>query len=519
MRRALCRPMALALASLLLLAAAGPAGAATKLNGYWEANLSGVRVNDEYPWNVWRPNQYYELKLLSGIGGEGEVWVKFGGRWDAWNSPVPQPSLFLQEGHLKYRLDRGDRGFESFLFARERRHWVGNHLLQLVNEDNVSDGNNGQGVRLDTWRGPWNATYVLSDFSSQDAHQTDAVARTDDVHILRLTRRLDDAGSYLGGTYLRKVYGPVRALHTKQYNEVGALDALWVAGWADLSLEYAESRVPAEGLADTGWNGAAWDHGTLGQGLEGFLPRDGALRAEIRSFTVGDHRVGHYTVSAGYWRVGRDYRNYQGNDASDRVGHFFATYYRLPQRAVVYNLDWGRERHCDAYVNSVDDADNPLVTDDPRQWLNQKIYVEFINGFKASLAHNRTDESFLGHDYDHHDWLFELVVENKLAWLKTQFKIKDWETDDEKRIFGLETTINLSPAWKWYNRYMVASDAVEARQMLFTQLQYRPHDNLELFASYGPEWYGDWGELTNDADFESGGTMRDEFKLLAKTWF
>jgi hypothetical protein len=66
---------------------------------------------------------------------------------------------------------------------------------------------------------------------------------------------------------------------------------------------------------------------------------------------------------------------------------------------------------------------------------------------------------------------------------------------------------------------MVASDAIEARSMLYTQLQYRPHENLELFLSYGPEGYGDWGELVNDKDFESGGRMRDEYKLTLKTWF
>jgi hypothetical protein len=65
----------------------------------------------------------------------------------------------------------------------------------------------------------------------------------------------------------------------------------------------------------------------------------------------------------------------------------------------------------------------------------------------------------------------------------------------------------------------MASDAIEARHMVFTQIQYRPHDNMEFLLSYGPDWYGDWGELTNDSDFESGGKMEDMFKLQLKTWF
>jgi hypothetical protein len=42
---------------------------------------------------------------------------------------------------------------------------------------------------------------------------------------------------------------------------------------------------------------------------------------------------------------------------------------------------------------------------------------------------------------------------------------------------------------------------------------------MELNFAYGPPEYGDWGELTNDPDFESTGQMRDEFQIMLKTWF
>jgi hypothetical protein len=508
-------------AMLLLTALASNVSAGdTVLQGYWEANLGGSRVNDSHPWDLWRPSQYFELKTLRQLGDEAEAWVKFGARWDGWNNPGDQSRFWLQEGHLKYRFDRNGTGFESFLFTRESRYWIGNHLLQLVNDGAVNDGSNAQGLRVDGWRGKWNATYVLSDFSAQDDHTTPGLEPTDDVHIMRVTRRLDERGSYLGGAFLRKNYGAANGDWGKQQNRVFSLDMQWFSDAFDVAAEFADSRVPAEDSADDSWHEDAWVRGDFGQSFERFFPRNSAFRAELRNLKMGDHRWGHYTMNMGYWNIGPDYRNYQGGDTTDRVGHFFNTYYRLPQRAVTYSLDWGRERRRDNYAWAFDFEGEPTaITRDPRRWLNQNIYVEFINGFKVSLAHNRSEDFFFGRTYEHNDWLAELIVENRLAWLKTQFKIKDWETEVEKRIFGLETSLRITDSLKWYNRYMVANDSVESRHMLYTQIQYRPHDNTELFLAYGPDWFGDWGHLTNDSDFETGGRMVDEFKFQLKTWF
>lgn len=508
---------------ILLLMSLFPArlqAAGSVLEGYWESYLGGNRVNDDYPWNLWRPSQYFELKVRRNLSDEAEAWLKFGARWDGWNNPGDQPRFWLQEGHLKFRRDKDGKGFESYLFTREHRFWIGNHLLQLVNEGAVSDGSNAQGLRVDGWRDGWNVSYILSDFSAQDDWQTPSIEDTDDVHIFRLTRRLDERGSYVGGSVLRKNYRGGSGEWGKQQNRVWSVDLQWFSDVFDIAAEFADSRVPAEGVDDDSWHENAWTHGSFGQSFERFFPRNSAFRGELRNLKMGDHRWGHYTVNMGYWNIGPDYRNYQGGDTTDRVGHFFNTYYRLPQRAVTYSLDWGRERHHDNYAWAFDfDGNTTDVTRDPRRWLNQNIYIEFINGFKVTLAHNRTDEFFFGRDYKHHDWFAELIVENRLAWLKTQFKIKDWDTESEKRIFGLETSLNITDRLKWYNRYMVANDAMESRHMLYTQFQYRPHDNAELFLSYGPDWYGDWGHLTNDSDFETGGRMTDEFKFQLKTWF
>ena len=46
-----------------------------------------------------------------------------------------QPRFWFQEGHLKYRRDWGGRGFESFVFARENRHWCTDGPLRLDEHD------------------------------------------------------------------------------------------------------------------------------------------------------------------------------------------------------------------------------------------------------------------------------------------------------------------------------------------------------------------------------------------------
>lgn len=511
------------LALLTALPTAAPA--ATALEGYWENTMGGRKTTHGQAWDLYRPGRdwkypssYFELKLRSNIGSKAELWGKLGARWDGCNNNAPQPSFYLYEGHLKYRWERNQKAAEVFLFSREYRYWVGNHLLNLVDGDQVKDGDNSQGIRAEAWTGPWNLIYAFSDFSSQD-NLGSQPERTDDVHILRGTHRIGDGGSYLGGTYLRKTYGQADASYGEQHNEVSSVDFQWVLPFADLSAEYAESRVPAEEIANDGWRAHDWHSAHIGKALENSVPRDGALRAELRNMVFGNSSLGYYTVNTGYWWVGPDFRNYMGKVDTDRVGHFFHTYYRLPTHAITYTLSWGNERRVNPYFYGLDFDLNPLMTSDPKRWLEQNLYIEFINGFRMSLSHNRSDEIYQGVEWPHHDWLAELIVENRLAWLKTQFKIKDWETRYEKRIYGLEATINLTQQWKWYNRLLVASDQTEARSMVYTQIQWRPHDNMELFLSYGPEEYGDWGALTNDADFESGGKMRDEFKLTLKTWF
>ncbi len=109
-------------------------------------------------------------------------------------------------------------------------------------------------------------------------------------------------------------------------------------------------------------------------------------------------------------------------------------------------------------------------------------------------------------------------MENKLAKLLTQFKIKNINESNEKQIAGIELSVNLSDRWKLFTRGMIANDRAGSRHSFFTEIQYRIGGNTEFYLQYGPNWYGSYG-LVNDDGFASSGEMKKEIKLIVKGWF
>jgi len=120
--------------------------------------------------------------------------------------------------------------------------------------------------------------------------------------------------------------------------------------------------------------------------------------------------------------------------------------------------------------------------------------------------------------YKHYDFFTELSVENKLAKLITQFKIKDYGETWEKQIAGVELSVNLADKWRVFTRGMIINDRVGSRYSFFTELQYRTSGNAELYLQYGPSYWGQHG-LVNDDGFISTGSMKKELRLIIKGWF
>ena len=166
---------------------------------------------------------------------------------------------------------------------------------------------------------------------------------------------------------------------------------------------------------------------------------------------------------------------------------------------------------------SLDYTSEKMITN-PITNLYTEIYIEFINGFKGKVSFNKKDEFWQGQYYKHYDILSELSVENYLAKLLAQYKIKDFGEIWEKQITGVELSVNLTEQWKFFTRGMVVNDRVGSRYSFFTEFQYRTSGNTELYLQYGPNYLGQYG-LTNDDGFASSGSMIKEFKIILKGWF
>ena len=79
--------------------------------------------------------------------------------------------------------------------------------------------------------------------------------------------------------------------------------------------------------------------------------------------------------------------------------------------------------------------------------------------------------------------------------------------------------VNLTERTKVYNRFSLANDPSILRKAIFTQLQYRPTDNMELFVQYGPDDIGGGANPVDDGNLAGSGDQSDVFKVILKGSF
>ena len=195
------------------------------------------------------------------------------------------------------------------------------------------------------------------------------------------------------------------------------------------------------------------------------------------------------------------------------------SHYLIPKRAITFVLNYSYNQKIVPDTISVFTHSIQLKEIyDVSTTLYSEVYLEFINGFKGKIAFNKSDNNWQGALYKHYDFFTELSVENSLAKLLAQFKIKDLGEVWEKHITGLELSVNLADRWKFFTRGMIINDMVGSRYSFFTEIQYRTGGNSELYLQYGPSNWGQYG-LVNDDGFTSSGVMTKEVKLILKGWF
>ncbi|MCK4415074.1 MAG: hypothetical protein KAY32_16200 [Candidatus Eisenbacteria sp.] len=485
----------------------------TKLEGEYQLMLDIRREDDrKYEWNydsnhpeTWLGNHF---RLFSVPYPNTEVFAKFEAGWNKDHNSGRRPFYQYRESHLRYRWDRGNSGADTYLFHRQDRFWVENHLIGVVEAGELTDNGNAQGVRVDIWGlGGAKLTCIASDFSSQSWNPGEGgeTARTDDAYVARLRKEFFGNHLRLGMTYNRLVELPEGE---PRHLGVLAVDARYSIGMTDIFLEYADT-----------YSHQNPDHEESGLRLKDFnlhrlyrwLPRDGALKGEIRSLTLGTPRLGYYNIVPTFWYFGPNFANRLGEASRDQQGVWINTWYLLPQRAITLTLN---------YTSS----ENLVYQSRHSTEVYAEVYTEYVNGFTSKVFYsdrkdrNRWDPREVLIEVNR-DLFLEIQVESQLAWMRVQVKLKDFNSSRRKDLASLESTLNLTDKLKLYGRYAFGNDPARLRKGLFAQLQYRPQGNMEVFLEYGPSWIGDSPNPVEDGDLAGSEDNRDLLKFIIKGTF
>jgi hypothetical protein len=158
------RPRARRLAAGLMLGllAAAPAGAATRAEGYYEAEIAAQKNDGRWhvgsPGDNGMPTHFAELKFLSNPSDRFEIFTRWWARSNRDDDRTPEidyyrPRWINGEGHLKLRQSKS----EAYLFYRQNRFYINDEpLLRLVEDGKLKNddwGPKAQGIRFDFWDG------------------------------------------------------------------------------------------------------------------------------------------------------------------------------------------------------------------------------------------------------------------------------------------------------------------------------------------------------------------------------
>jgi len=508
------RSIGAALLAAGLVLAPAPSGAVTKLEGEYNLMLDIRKQDRAFEWDYESNNNdtysNAEFRLFTQPRPGVEAFLKAGADWQENDNGGERPGFQFREGHLRYRWELPkDRGFDSYLFSRQSRFWVDNHLIPVVRDENANDGGNAQGIRVDSWGyfHGLNATFIASDFSAQfdptNSERNDP-KKTDDAYVVRLRHEFFDRRLRTGFTYNRKVENEPNET-PGSFAEVGAFDMRYTFQNIDFSLEFSQSTT--KGPGPTVRNADALDQKFLGIPLSD----KSVWVGEIRSIHFGTPRLGYLNMAPVGWLRGPLYDNRLGDSNRDERGYIINTWYLVPARAITLTNNWLEyEKKASLRRKTTE--------------FYSEAYVEFVNGFtgKAFYRRRRTMDDLGGgvERVDKNDDIFaELQVESRLAWLRIEGKIKNLDTNFEKELGAIETSVNLGEKTKIYNRLVFGNDPTGLRRILFTQLQYRPSGNMELFVEYGPGWIGDGQRPVDDGDLEGNGVQKDLVKVFLKGTF
>jgi hypothetical protein len=316
-------------------------------------------------------------------------------------------------------------------------------------------------------------------------------------------------GLRLGGTWTRYVPGRLGRTGDPSHYDGAGFDVSAAARGFIASLEYSQSGrewVP-RGVAATGRGGL----GPPGQ-LTDALPREMALRAELRVPALALGRWGSIGFAPAYRALGAGHTNVLGASEPDLgsprrglEGHRLEAWWVPP--------GWpGWVRH--TYDRHVEfrDADRRVIA--------QALEVEsrLATRLRGRLFYVQRDQRGAGRRSEHHDDLVaELAAEDGKARSRLQAAVLDLDAASERIVLVLETAARLGQRVQALVRAAAASAG--SRQTIFAALQYWHLPQFEAALEYGPSWAGASTDPALDADVVAAAAARDVVRLHLRGWF
>jgi hypothetical protein len=509
---------------VMLAVTAVPAAGVTTADGY-SSFMTEYRSSQggDPSWQFANPQLYAELAIKSSPWQDISTYLKMSAESNRLQDDLKDTRFFLREAHMRYRWDH----LETHIFGGQNRFWLGEPLLDIINQDVVKQDDYGpraQGIRVDFWGvyGLTGAAFlsersdyfkrVIDDkfpdeelgFFPDSAVGDTITSRTDDYRALRIYRAMSDQRVNVGVTYGRKDftrYGE-STYHGRRrdYDEAYAIDLELALG--DLVPTFSRfgrvTWITEYGRNSSGWKGE----------LESSRP-DG-FKTELRNV-----RVGPILFVGSYEDYGTNFYNDgiaagDRRDLNDYSQYYIEGRYRVPTKAI--NLKYWKRHAEPEHPGSTSYSESTGEID---EW-GTEAYLEFVNGFTGKVEYKMYEDN-------NGIWpnlFFEVTGENRLVKLRTQLRIRDIDSDFEVTAYGFEANVNLTEKWKFYARVMNVDEHTESRQTAFGQLRYLGWSGAEFFIEFGnPDHSND---LVNDGDFvshDSGAITDKVFKAFLRIYY